>query len=825
MERTDTWKPRAGVWIWLAGPAQPRNAYAAFRRTVHLERAPRAAWLRISADCRYVLFVNGERVGRGPVLTEPRFKQYDAHSLAGRLRAGENALAVLVLYRHHPSFRTMGARGGLLAELEADGRIVAATDRRWQARWADEYLTDVPPITFQYGLQEWKDARREPLGWTGAPFDASGWAPARKVRDAARHWPAALEPRVVPLLAEKLVLPARVITWNGFVARYPDGQPGEVDPALQIDWDYPAFAARARDVDALATGARPAVFDPAGDQGVFLVVDFGRILMGRPYFDIEIEAGATIDLAWGETLALNRVHAWVMQGNQRYAERYYTRAGRQQHEAFDVRGMRYLQLNVRHVHGPFRLHRLGAIEQSYPLAAVSEFGCSDPLLSRIWELCRRTVEVCLAENFVADIKREQNQWIDHNQTATAFFLYGSDLPVFRQFLTQFARSQRPTGLLESAWPRSAESAPIPIATPIWIILLYRCWLHSGDLAFVRPLLATVARALAGLEELLGTASGLLTADCPPPHWNWVDWEAIDHHGEAGILNAYYLLALEAAARLARASGAAAQSRVWATRASQVRRALAAALWDEDRAAFVDCRNAGRRSAVVSQQTNAMLALARCGPPARLRRALGTALAAGGADVPSTLQFRAYLYEACESLGMDGFVLDDVRQRWGRMLEQGATCTWETEKALELDQSLCHPWTSHPLVYFCRNLLGVTPLTGGFRRFSFCLLGSGPEAAAGRILTPHGPIGVTWRRAAGRLHAELEVPRGTAAVVAPPRQARGREEGSPAAWLEVDGRRAQLGPVEVAAGTYTRRRTAGVVLGPGRHRLTSGPLAG
>lgn len=46
-----------------------------------------------------------------------------------------------------------------------------------------------------------------------------------------------------------------------------------------------------------------------------------------------------------------------------------------------------------------------------------------------------------------------------------------------------------------------------------------------------------------------------------------------------------------------------------------------------------------------------------------------------------------------------FVLLDIKKRWGKMLRNGATAFWETEKG-EADfdgaGSLCHGWSAIPL---------------------------------------------------------------------------------------------------------------------------------
>ena len=83
-----------------------------FRRTFDLETVPAEASARITADSRYVLWVNGQEVGRGPARSQPYRQRYDSYDLAPYLSAGRNVIAVLVTYYGRPmSFWQPAAAG------------------------------------------------------------------------------------------------------------------------------------------------------------------------------------------------------------------------------------------------------------------------------------------------------------------------------------------------------------------------------------------------------------------------------------------------------------------------------------------------------------------------------------------------------------------------------------------------------------------------------------------------------------------------------------------------------------------------------------------
>ncbi len=61
---------------------------AQFRRVFDVEAVPPRVPLRLSADSRYVLWVNSAEVGRGPIRSQPRRLRYDEYDIAPYLRPG-----------------------------------------------------------------------------------------------------------------------------------------------------------------------------------------------------------------------------------------------------------------------------------------------------------------------------------------------------------------------------------------------------------------------------------------------------------------------------------------------------------------------------------------------------------------------------------------------------------------------------------------------------------------------------------------------------------------------------------------------------------------
>lgn len=204
------WQAR---WIWSRGEENPWNYWLSARKSFTLKSTPKRALIHVTADTRYVLWVNGERIGRGPVRAWPAHWRYDTYDLSGRLKQGENVIAILVLHYGIGTFQSLPTRGGLLAQVEADGEVAAATDDTWKVREHPAYSRVSPRITCQQAWAEVYDAREDDGGadWIGADCDDSAWESAVTVGAVGCDPWKELLPRDIPFLTEEPIYPVNVL--------------------------------------------------------------------------------------------------------------------------------------------------------------------------------------------------------------------------------------------------------------------------------------------------------------------------------------------------------------------------------------------------------------------------------------------------------------------------------------------------------------------------------------------------------------------------------------------------------------------------------------
>jgi len=90
--------PDAGADGWVTHPDAGRNTPVVlrFRRVLELERVPAAMRVTVTADNRFVLFVNGARIASGPSTGTLARWRYSTVDLAPHLRRGSNVIAATV---------------------------------------------------------------------------------------------------------------------------------------------------------------------------------------------------------------------------------------------------------------------------------------------------------------------------------------------------------------------------------------------------------------------------------------------------------------------------------------------------------------------------------------------------------------------------------------------------------------------------------------------------------------------------------------------------------------------------------------------------------
>jgi hypothetical protein len=367
-------------WIWFPSQRTLANTFVLFRRELLLDAPARlTGWL--TADSRYRLTVNGQRVQWGPAPSDPRRMDVDPVDLTPYLLVGRNVIGVEVLFYGLGEGTWAGGKPGFICNLEllhADGRAERiVTDNTWLAFLDRAHRPGQYKRWFLRSLQEEFDARLHPYGWDTPEFTPDArWLPAMQLRGAAdkptsciHYWEylgsdtidptdCALRPRQIPPLREVNVPAARPaesgrVIWrrdpaDWFEFRTPGAFEIVREPVVSSPWSVASGDDRRPTTDdrRLTTDfcrLPSSVFRPG--EAVFLTYEFAEQIVGWPRFTIEAPEGTIVELMTQESHDPART-AWL--DTHMFAwSRFICREGVNRFEAFDFESLRWLQLHIR----------------------------------------------------------------------------------------------------------------------------------------------------------------------------------------------------------------------------------------------------------------------------------------------------------------------------------------------------------------------------------------------------------------------------------------------------------------------------------------------
>jgi alpha-L-rhamnosidase len=789
----------AARWIWI--PLREYvNQHVYFRKTFDLASAAQLARIRISADTRYRLYVNGESVQRGPARGFPESQPCDEIDLGPHLKCGPNVIAVHVMSFGVSTAQNISRdRAGLFVEGEvktAEQTVDLDSNHTWRLSQALAYRRHVGRCGSELGFQEHFDATREAAGkdidWTGVGFDDSGWLRAH-VLGAAGVLPwHAMESRGVPLLKIEPVSPVAIVgQWEGRDL-LPDAAPEEISNIARLVASEKRVRAAKnlfeRTATLLKTGESAAAKLTAQNSGKLaaLVVDFGEVRYGHPMLQIKgAKGGEIFDLVYDERVDESGIQPETLTQcgpfttEYALADRVICRAGTTVFESLQPRGFRYVMLVARNVRHALTIEKLALNEIHYPTTLRGSFECSDERLNKIWHVGARTLQHCMADTLMNSPRSQEMGWASARIAAlTNYYTFG-DSALVKRGLRLMAQSSMhvPEGVLLGVAPSERADCVLPDFALHWVASLSEYYQFTGDAAALKEFRPTLEKVL-GFFSILAGERGLLG---PAPNYSlFLDWApGLDRGNLSATFNLLYLHALRHSIQIGMALGDSGLTSHCKRNSISLAERIVMVFSSMHRNLMVegiDMRT-GEPADIASQHSIALAVLEkilgkrdedRTGAVANVLSDFlppeGPEIAPG--PVRANLFFRAFVHEALAKLGRPELALEDIRRTWGYMLDQGATTWWE-RLPMKPGASACHAWSTHPTAFLSREVLGLSPIQAGWKRFRVAPQTLGLSSAKGKVPTPHGDIEISWKAKAGNQDVELVVPENTEAEVCAP----------------------------------------------------------
>lgn len=736
---------------WVSYPTANQTAYGVyhFRKTFALAAVPSRLVVHVSADNRYNLFVNGQRVCYGPAKGDLRTYKYDLVDLAPYLRPGDNTLAALVYNggADRPlAFLSVQTAFMLRAEDTAFAHL--QTGSSWRAWRNPAYeVISYQQMLFDdrwfYGFYACGGGdevfgERYPWGWEQPGFDDSGWAAAEPlVFEKEAPWQ--LVPRNIPFMDNHPVYPARIRRVSGA-------------PLAPGPWD-----------------GRRVLHIPARTRASVLV-DFEVLTMGYPELTVSGGAGSRVQVKYAEAL-YEAVHLKAHRDSVHDLAMYGVwdvfhpdgAAGRTFRPLWK-RCFRYVQFNVETGDAPLDIVSYISEYSGYPYPEPGTFESDDPRLNEIFAMSLRTLAMCSGETYYDTPFYEQLNYGGDNRPIAALSTYHSaDDRLLREAMRLYAQSENPeTGLLKSAYPAARTFWDMGSWSMAWVQSLHDYYQMRGDSAYVAQFGPHIERILGFFERHLDEETGLIGA---VRNKNFIDWSitrgslprADDNQEmrQSALLTLYYAHTLDCAARLYRQLGRPGPALRWERMAQGIKVAVYARCWDEAAQLFRDYPD----QPVFSQHTNIMAILCDVLPPARQADLLDRVLTYPDFEERASSYFSFFLFKAMEKTGQGHRFVEQLGF-WHTFIERGHTTCGETGFASH-DRSDCHAWSAHPAYFLLSIVCGIQPGEVGFRSVSVRPQLGDLQRVSASMPHPLGRIATTYTRDKKGWQVHIVLPPGLA----------------------------------------------------------------
>lgn len=746
-------------WIWADQYFWDlHNGFALLRKGFELPSVPKKAPLFITADQHYHLYINGRFVCRGPARGFQSHWPYDEIDVAAYLVKGRNVIAVRAYNAGFSTFQylTQGTAGLLVGAHW--GKTLLVSDTSWKSRRQTGVARDTMPASLQLNPQEHIDCRTEPVDWMAPAFDDAVWDGANSMAGFGGMPWHSVEPRGIPMMDERRVLPTAVIgTSAGTSAAGWRDVRDVAHLAWQEDLTLKAATLPLPRFTVAATGTE-------GYRRVLL--DFGHCVVGAPELVITGGTGGeVVDLVYTETIDAKTLRPDLTHPTGcklAMASRLTCRAGETRHAFYHPYGFRYLLVTVRGSAGPLSID-VALNWVGYPLRPTGALDTSDTLLADVWKVSAWTQQCCMMDAYVDTPWREQAQWWgDARVQGWNTFHLSGDARLFRRGIAQIAGQGTPEGLTYGHAPTIAHNCILPDFSLIWLITLWDHYWQTGSTeAF------TTHRTR--IDELLGyfrlkqdAKSGLLPYDAR--YWLFLDWAPIHKDGYPTVYNAWFVVALEKIAELATLSGDKKAAKEWLAWAKPVRAALSKLV--DKRGLLRDGLDWQRKpvaaTSVHAQTLALQLGLAGHDEKTAMERILLPYIR--GAEVEAvkpSAYWVTYVFSALSERGYGPAVLDFIKLHWAPMVAHGTT--WENWEPARGDVSHSHAWSAHPVFHTMGIIGGIRQAAAGWTKIGFKPEFIGDHGGA-TIPSPAGRIVSAWKRTPKGIAVSLKLPAGVSAKV-------------------------------------------------------------
>jgi hypothetical protein len=389
--------------------------------------------------------------------------------------------------------------------------------------------------------------------------------------------------------------------------------------------------------------------------------------------------------------------------------------------------------------------QVDSVSMLYEYADVKEkgsFKCSDEEINRIYDVAKYTFQLNTREFFIDGIKRDRWVWSGdaYQSYLMNYYLYFDNATVSRTLLA-----------LRGKDPVTSHINTIMDYTFYWFLGIYDYYLYTGDKTFIKqfyPRMQSLMEYCLGRRNKDGLMEGM------PGDWIFIDWaDKLSKKGEVSFEQLLLCRSLETMGLCADLANEKTDAAKYKQYAAELKTKLFSLYWNETKQALVHSRVDGQQTENVTRYANMFSIFFDYFNQQQKEAVKKSVLLNNNIQKITTPYMRFYELEALCAMGEQSYVLKEMKDYWGGMLQLGATSFWEeynpSKKGAEhyamygreFGKSLCHAWGASPIYLLGKYYLGVKPTAPGYDTYTIQPVLGGLQWMEGRVPTPKGAIAV------------------------------------------------------------------------------------
>jgi alpha-L-rhamnosidase len=724
-----SFKPWNANWISAKGETGKDYGVFYFRKQIDLSEKPSFFKVKVSADNRYKLFVNGTLISLGPARGDIYFWNYEEVDLAPYLVAGKNTVSAIVWNEAElrPEAQ-ISLRTAFILQGAAPTEEILNTNASWKAIRDNGYQ----PLRTNLGYGGYYVAgpgeivtESKTVKNSMSPgFDDSAWSAAINLDRG--------KPKGVADASGWMLVPS---------------------PLPQMEYTYQRITLLRKTTGIATPSGFPATKTPLtipANTTATLILDQTYLTNAYPTLNFSKGANAGISLSYAESLFDNLRRSGTRKGDRNAVEGKDF-AGRKDSiiadgtdgQSFTTlywRTYRYIRLIVRTQGQPLVIDDIYGTATDYPFQLNAKLKTDDQEMQQMLDIGWRTARLDANETYMDCPYYEQLQYIGDTRIQGMVSYYNSgDDRLMRNAINLMDHSRIGEGLTLSRHP---SFSPQIISTfSLWYIgVLHDYWMYRPDANFIRDKLAG-ARAVLDFFSKYQQVDGSLKN---VPYWAFVDWSAgwttgmppLDSKGGSAVLDLQLLVAYQQAAQLEAKLGMSAIAALYRAKAAQLAQTIQHKYWDAGKGLYAD--NEDKKA--FSQHANSLAILTGVAG-SNVAPSLGKKLLNDASLTQCTIYFKYYLHQALVKAGMGNDYLKwlDI---WRENIKLGLT-TWAEKSDVQSSRSDCHAWGSSPNVEFFRTILGIDSYAPSFAKIKIEPHLGNLKNASGEMPHPSGKIAVEY----------------------------------------------------------------------------------